>query len=147
MIKLIDTVETKSNIYIITEIVKDGDLFDYIITREFLEGKFPLLLFWLFPLILAVINDFIEYDASFIMKQLLISVYYLHSIGIIHRDIKPENILITLGSNSEVKELKIIDFGFAKLVNDTHKISETCGTPNYVGIILHFLSLVNQNST
>jgi len=110
MIKLIDTVETKSNIYIITEIVKDGDLFDYITTREFLE----------------------EYDASFIMKQLLISIYYLHSIGIIHRDIKPENILITLGNNSEVKELKIIDFGFAKLVNDTRKLSETCGTPNYV---------------
>ena len=118
-----------------------------LLPENFLKVNFLSFYFSFFPLILAVINDFIEYDASFIMKQLLISVYYLHSIGIIHRDIKPENILITLGSNSEVKELKIIDFGFAKLVNDTHKISETCGTPNYVGIILHFLSLVNQNST
>ena len=39
MIKLIDTIETKSHIYIVTEIVKDGDLFDYIINREFLDGK------------------------------------------------------------------------------------------------------------
>jgi len=79
------------------------------------------------------------------MKQLLISIYYLHSIGIIHRDIKPENILITLGNNSEVKELKIIDFGFAKLVNDTRKLSETCGTPNYVGISLSFPHCLIEN--
>ena len=41
MIKLIDTIETKADIYIVTEIVKDGDLFDYIVSREFLEGKLP----------------------------------------------------------------------------------------------------------
>ena len=39
MIKLIETIETKSTIYIITEIVKDGDLFEYIVSRGFLEGK------------------------------------------------------------------------------------------------------------
>jgi Serine/threonine protein kinase len=39
VIKLIDTIETKSIIYIITEIVKDGDLFDFIINNEFLEGN------------------------------------------------------------------------------------------------------------
>jgi len=46
VIKLIDTIESKTHIYIITEIVKDGDLFDHIITQEFLE----------------------EYEASKIMK-------------------------------------------------------------------------------
>jgi len=40
MIKLIETVETKSAIYIVTELVKDGDLFEYIVHREFLEGIF-----------------------------------------------------------------------------------------------------------
>jgi len=110
VIKLIDTIETKTHIYIITEIVKDGDLFDYIINREFLE----------------------EYDASFIMKQLITSIYFLHNIGIIHRDLKPENILITLGDHEQVKELKIIDFGFAKLINEAEKLTDTCGTPNYV---------------
>ena len=67
------------------------------------------------------------------MKQLLISVYYLHSIGIIHRDIKPENILVSMDNHEQIKEVKIIDFGFAKLMNDDVRLSETCGTPNYVG--------------
>ena len=67
------------------------------------------------------------------MKKLLTSVYYLHNLGIIHRDLKPENILITLGNDGGICELKIIDFGFAKLVNGGVKITETCGTPNYVG--------------
>ena len=67
------------------------------------------------------------------MKQLLISVFYLHSIGIIHRDIKPENILITMDNHNQVTEIKIIDFGFAKLFNDCEKLNEMCGTPNYVG--------------
>jgi len=110
IIKLIDTVESKTHIYIITEIVKDGDLFDYIVNQEYVE----------------------EYDASFVMKQLLISVYYLHSIGIIHRDIKPENILVSMDNHEQIKEVKIIDFGFAKLMNDDARLSETCGTPNYV---------------
>jgi len=110
VIKLIDTIETKSHIYIITEIVKDGDLFDYIINREYLE----------------------EWDASLVMKQLIASIYFLHNIGIIHRDLKPENLLITLGDFEQVKEVKIIDFGFAKLINGDEKLSDTCGTPNYV---------------
>ena len=41
IIKLIDTVESKTHIYIITEIVKDGDLFDYIVNQEYVEGIFP----------------------------------------------------------------------------------------------------------
>lgn len=38
VIKYIDTIETKSTLYIITELVSDGDLFDYVIQNEFLEG-------------------------------------------------------------------------------------------------------------
>lgn len=76
----------------------------------------------------------IEYDASFIMKQLITSIYFLHNIGIIHRDLKPENLLISLGDFEQVKEVKIIDFGFAKLINEGEKLRDTCGTPNYVGM-------------
>jgi len=69
------------------------------------------------------------------MKQLFIANNYLHSVGIIHRDLKPENIMITLSDNKEkVKEVKIIDFGFAQFVTPGVTLKETCGTPNYVGI-------------
>lgn len=68
------------------------------------------------------------------MKQLLISISYLHHIGIIHRDLKPENILVTLDQQGNTREVKIIDFGFAKLFTEGVKVTETCGTPNYVGI-------------
>lgn len=49
------------------------------------------------------------------MKQLLNSMIYIHGSGIIHRDIKPENILISI-DNGVVKNIKIIDFGFAKFL-------------------------------
>ena len=75
-------------------------------------------------------------EASLVIKQLVQSFIYLHQAGIIHRDIKPENILITLGPDKNIREIKIIDFGFAKLIQPGQLLKETCGTPNYVGIYL-----------
>lgn len=37
-----------------------------------------------------------EEKAAFIIKQILIGVKYLHSLGIVHRDLKPENIMVPL---------------------------------------------------
>jgi glycogen synthase kinase 3 beta len=44
--------------------------------------------------------------------QLLAGLAYLHSLGVTHRDLKPENVLV----NAETGELKICDFGSAKLL-------------------------------
>jgi cyclin-dependent kinase-like len=46
-----------------------------------------------------------------LIYQLLKGLAYLHSLNIVHRDIKPENLLI-----GDKKELKICDFGFARLL-------------------------------
>ena len=39
MIKLIETLEIQNYLYIVMELGADGDLFDYIVSKEFLEGK------------------------------------------------------------------------------------------------------------
>eukprot|EP01126_Amoeba_proteus_P005226 TRINITY_DN1172_c0_g1_i3.p1 TRINITY_DN1172_c0_g1~~TRINITY_DN1172_c0_g1_i3.p1 ORF type:complete len:418 (+),score=87.40 TRINITY_DN1172_c0_g1_i3:58-1254(+) len=46
------------------------------------------------------------------MYQLCRSLAYVHSLGICHRDIKPQNLLI----NPETHELKLCDFGSAKIL-------------------------------
>lgn len=68
------------------------------------------------------------------MQQLFDAFGYMQSVEIIHRDIKPENIMISLNEDkTKIKEIKIIDFGFAKFVTPGGILKETCGTPNYVG--------------
>lgn len=69
---------------------------------------------------------FDEERVAFYCAQICLALEYLHSLQIIHRDIKPENILLNRNGY-----IKLIDFGFAKLL--TNRISWTmCGTPEYL---------------
>lgn len=58
---------------------------------------------------------------------------YAHSLNVIHRDIKPENIIIT-----KLNEVKILDFGIAKIFEETSfgrltsTSGEVFGTPEYM---------------
>jgi phosphorylase kinase gamma subunit len=61
------------------------------------------------------------------MRQLLEAVAFIHSKGIVHRDVKPENILLDDHFN-----VKITDFGFAKVIGPNEKLYELCGTPGYL---------------
>jgi glycogen synthase kinase 3 beta len=49
--------------------------------------------------------------------QVFSGLHYLHSIGITHRDIKPTNIIV----DSDTGELKICDFGSAKMLKPGEK--------------------------
>ncbi len=68
-----------------------------------------------------------------IVPKICDALQYAHDQGVVHRDIKPENILI--GLNHEVK---IADFGLAKMLDESHQnftltaTQQVLGTRNYM---------------
>ena len=82
----------------------DGGLY---IIMEYVDGQ------ELDQYINKVTGPIIEKNLIPMFKQILSAIEYAHSKGLIHRDIKPANILI-----SNKLDVKILDFGIAKLVSD-----------------------------
>ncbi len=72
-------------------------------------------------------------EALAIMRPLCAGLDFAHSCGILHRDIKPANILLDPSG-----QVKIADFGLAKLLRDDHsaqaltRTGVAMGTPHYV---------------
>ena len=64
--------------------------------------------------------------ASFIFRQIVSAVSYLHANNAVHRDIKDENIVI-----NEQFHVKLIDFGSAAYVVKGRKFATFCGTIDY----------------
>lgn len=106
IIKTYDIYETTQTINIVTELIVDGDLFNYILNRP----------------------CFKDHEVRPIIKQLLLCAVYLHDHGIIHSDIKPENILY----NKSTQQIKLIDFGLSKILLPNKKIEVVDGTLSYV---------------
>jgi GAF domain-containing protein len=61
--------------------------------------------------------------ASGWFRQLLDGVRFAHSLGIVHRDLKPENVMIVDATAGD--ELKIMDFGLAKVADGGTGATET----------------------
>uniref|UniRef100_UPI003AADB8FF ribosomal protein S6 kinase alpha-5 isoform X4 n=1 Tax=Centroberyx gerrardi TaxID=166262 RepID=UPI003AADB8FF len=75
-------------------------------------------------------QHFSETEASRIMRRLVSAVSHMHDVGVVHRDLKPENLLFT--DESENSEIKIIDFGFARLKPPDNQLLKTpCFTLQY----------------
>jgi non-specific serine/threonine protein kinase len=80
-------------------------------------------------------NKIPENLAKIIFKQLIKTLQYIHSNGIVHRDIKPDNILLDLDNT-----IKICDFGVSKIIAEGQLIRDSCGTPAFVApeILLNY---------
>ncbi|XP_059819350.1 serine/threonine-protein kinase DCLK2 isoform X1 [Hypanus sabinus] len=107
IIMLIEEMDTPTELYLVMELVKGGDLFDAITSS----------------------TKYTERDASAMMYNLASALKYLHSLNIVHRDIKPENLLVCEYADG-TKSLKLGDFGLATVVDGP--LYTVCGTPTYV---------------
>ncbi len=68
--------------------------------------------------------------AARMLKQIAGALDYAHDKGIIHRDLKSDNVLLDAAENAY-----LTDFGIARLLNDTSKMTQTgtiMGTPAYM---------------
>ena len=109
------------NILDIYEIFKDKNYF-YVICEN-IEGK---------PLFEYIVNDksFHEKEACQVMKEILLTVNYLHSLNIMHRDLKPESIVIN--KIDDKCKIKLVNFSTAIEFIPGKKLNDFIGTHYYV---------------
>ncbi|XP_013401008.1 ribosomal protein S6 kinase alpha-5 [Lingula anatina] len=74
-------------------------------------------------------DRFTETEASQIMRKVVSAVQFMHSKGVVHRDLKPENLLFQ--DESELANIKIVDFGFARLKPENQTMMTPCFTLHY----------------
>lgn len=74
-------------------------------------------------------SKFTESEASGILRKLVSAVSFMHSHGVVHRDLKPENLLFT--SSDDNAEIKVVDFGFARLKQEKEPMHTPCFTLHY----------------
>ncbi|XP_050392898.1 maternal embryonic leucine zipper kinase [Patella vulgata] len=104
--KLYQVLETETRFYMVLEYCPEGELFDYIVSKDRLD----------------------EAEARIFFRQIVSAVAYIHIKGYAHRDLKPENLLL-----DEDQNLKLIDFGLCakpKGGMENHLFT-CCGSPAY----------------
>ncbi|KAK7448870.1 hypothetical protein VKT23_013601 [Stygiomarasmius scandens] len=96
-----------NDISLVLELVEGGDLLEYILKRHGLSEE---------------ISKHITY-------QLCQALAYVHGEGVAHRDLKPENVLLT---KDDPPNVKVADFGLAKVNDSLTMLKTMCGTPAYL---------------
>ncbi len=107
IVKLIETIDTIKQLYLVLECVKGKSLYTYLKSTE---GR-----------------RLSECESRRLFRQIVSGIDYCHRRNVSHRDIKLENLLL-----NEQNDIKIIDFGFATCVPAGTKLKVFCGTPSYM---------------
>lgn len=94
-----------NNLFLVTEFANGGELFSHLRKRE----------------------RFDEATAKFFSVEIACGLQAIHEYGVVYRGLKPENIVLDKRGH-----IKLIDFGFAKDINETKQSFTLCGTPEYL---------------
>lgn len=107
ILKIGDFHEFDKEYVLVTELLEGGELFDYVIAKDYLQ----------------------ENEGSYYMKQILEGLAFCHTKKIVHLDLKPENIVL---KDKDAKQLKIIDFGTAQDLTQNPSVKAMVGTPEFI---------------
>jgi cGMP-dependent protein kinase len=106
IMKLFKTFKDDKALYFLTSFIRGMEMFDMIRQVDLLDNE----------------------ETRFYIGTLLLTLEYLHGLGIVYRDLKPENMIV-----DELGYLNLIDFGTAKKLKDCRNRTQTIiGTPHYM---------------
>eukprot|EP01114_Cavostelium_apophysatum_P019639 TRINITY_DN6389_c0_g1_i1.p1 TRINITY_DN6389_c0_g1~~TRINITY_DN6389_c0_g1_i1.p1 ORF type:complete len:509 (-),score=140.93 TRINITY_DN6389_c0_g1_i1:1424-2950(-) len=105
VVQFLGICDHSTGIYLITEYVEHGDLFDLLVFGE---------------------EDIGWKAKAKISSQIATAMYYLHSRNIIHRDLKSQNVLI-----GESMKVKLCDLGLATIIENKKRMT-VCGTDEWM---------------
>ncbi|XP_063040561.1 serine/threonine-protein kinase D3 isoform X2 [Engraulis encrasicolus] len=101
--------ETPERVFVVMEKLH-GDMLEMILSSE--KSKLP------------------ERVTKFLVTQILVALRHLHFKNIVHCDLKPENVL--LASAEPFPQVKLCDFGFARIIGEKSFRRSVVGTPAYL---------------
>ncbi|XP_066550635.1 serine/threonine-protein kinase D1 [Amia ocellicauda] len=101
--------ETPERVFVVMEKLH-GDMLEMILSSE--RGRLP------------------ERITKFLITQILVALRHLHFKNIVHCDLKPENVL--LASADPFPQVKLCDFGFARIIGEKSFRRSVVGTPAYL---------------
>ncbi|NXY41997.1 KPCD1 kinase, partial [Ceuthmochares aereus] len=108
--------ETPERVFVVMEKLH-GDMLEMILSSE--KGRLP------------------ERITKFLITQILVALRHLHFKNIVHCDLKPENVLLASADPFPqaihfFKQVKLCDFGFARIIGEKSFRRSVVGTPAYL---------------